>query len=88
MKDYYALDVSEFLNNNIPFYEKVRSEALTAAKSGNVDVVTYIEQRLKEEHDKQISLLNLKDSFEYYVQRHEKNPVIARQVIDEYRKKR
>jgi len=85
MKDYYAIDVSDFLNNNLPFYIQVKAEALELARSGKVDVVAYIEQRLREEHDKRVSQMGISDPFEYYVNRHEKDSAVARKVIEEHR---
>lgn len=86
MKDYMQLDLEEFRKNNLPLYERIRKDAGEQSESLGISVPEFIDWKLKEAHAEHLLEMGVQDSFEYCVDKHERDSALALKIIDERRK--
>ncbi|EKY1941960.1 hypothetical protein RA231_000331 [Cronobacter turicensis] len=87
MKDYYQIDLDQFIKNNPDLYYLARKEAGIHSEAIGLTVPEFVEYKMKEAHSKSLREKGVQDPFEYYVDKHESDSELALKIINERRQK-
>ncbi|ERK18012.1 MAG: hypothetical protein QM578_14570 [Pantoea sp.] len=85
MKDYYKIDLEDFMQNNKALIGEIKSKAPVYADDMGLDEVQYINREVKRAHLDYVESLGVKDPYEYYISRHEEDRPLAEQLIAQHR---
>ena len=85
MKDYYKIDLEDFMQNNKALISEIKSKAPVYADDLGLDEVQYINREIKRAHLDYVESLGVKDPYEYYISQHEEDHPLAEQLIAQHR---
>ena len=87
MKDYYQIDLDEFIKNNPDLYYQARKDAGLNSGALGLSVEEFVELKMKEAHNKRLLGIGVQDPFEYCVDKHEPDSELALKIIHDRRQK-
>lgn len=87
MKDYYQIDLDEFIKNNPDLHYQARKEASLHSEAIGVTIPEFVDIKMKEAHSKSLLSQGIQDPFEFCVDKHEPNTELALKIINERRQK-
>ncbi|WP_270735222.1 DUF6388 family protein [Leclercia adecarboxylata] len=87
MKDYYQIDLDEFIKNNPDLHYQARKEAGLHSEAIGITIPEFVDIKMKEAHSKSLLSQGIQDPFEFCVDKHEPNTELALKIINERRQK-
>jgi len=87
VKDYYQIDLDEFIKDNPALYYQVRKDAGLHSEALGLTVPEFVSFKMKEAHSKSLLSMGIQDSFEYCDDKHEPDSELASKIINERRQK-